>query len=197
MRTVLVTGSKGFIGQNLVVKLKELKEIKINTFNSKDDLCTLEKYIHDSDFIFHLAGVNRPEKEEEFEKVNRGFTKKIIDMLIGMNKRIPIAITSSIQIKNNNPYGKSKKMAEDEIIRYSEKYKVPVFIYRLPNVFGKWSKPNYNSVVSTFCYNISRDLDIFISDPEKEIELAYIDDVVSEFISLLKKITNVQITIII
>ena len=104
-----------------------------------------------------------------------------------MNKKIPIVITSSIQAELDNPYGKSKKMAEDELIKYAKKNSVPVYIYRLPNVFGKCSRPNYNSVVSTFCYNISHNLDITISDPEKELELVYIDDVVNEFIKLLFK----------
>jgi UDP-2-acetamido-2,6-beta-L-arabino-hexul-4-ose reductase len=102
-----------------------------------------------------------------------------------MGKKIPVVITSSIQAESDNPYGKSKKRAEDELIKYSKKNRIPVYIYRLPNVFGKWSKPNYNSVVSTFCYNISHNLDIVISDTEKELELVYIDDVVDEFIKLL------------
>lgn len=187
MKTVLVTGSNGFIGRNLTVRLRELKDIKVKSFNIEDNLDTLNKHIVDSDFIFHIAGVNRPEKEDKFEKVNTGLTRKIIKMLDKIDKKIPIVITSSIYAKLENPYGKSKKMAEDELINYANKNYVPVYIYRLPNVFGKWSKPNYNSVVATFCYNISHNLDIYISDPLKEIELVYIDDVISEFISLLTK----------
>jgi UDP-2-acetamido-2,6-beta-L-arabino-hexul-4-ose reductase len=187
MKTVLVTGAKGFIGKNLIVGLQEVDDINIKSFDKEEDLDTLKKFIQESDFIFHLAGVNRTESVEEFEKVNTGLTKDIINLLEEMNKKIPIAITSSIQAELDNPYGKSKKMAEDELIKYSKQNNVPVYIYRLPNVFGKWSRPNYNSVVSTFCYNISHNLDIDILDPMKELELVYIDDVVSEFVSLLAK----------
>ena len=187
MRTVLVTGSEGFIGKNLIVRLEELNSVAIKSFDKEDDIETLKKYLQESDFIFHLAGVNRPEKVEEFEKVNVGLTKDIIDLLEEMGKRIPVVITSSIQVESDNPYGKSKKKAEDELIKYSKRNRVPVHIYRLPNVFGKWSRPNYNSVVSTFCYNISHNLDITISDPKRELELVYIDDVVNEFVSSLDK----------
>ena len=187
MKTVLVTGAKGFIGKNLILGLRELSNIQIKSFDKEDDINTLKKFIQESDFIFHLAGVNRTESVEEFEKVNTGLTKEIINLLEEMDKKIPIAITSSIQAELDNPYGKSKKMAEDELTKYSKQNKVPVYIYRLPNVFGKWSRPNYNSVVSTFCYNISHNLDINILDPMKELELVYIDDVVSEFVSLLAK----------
>ncbi len=185
MKTVLVTGAKGFIGKNLIVGLQEIDDINIKFFDKEEDLDTLKKFIQESDFIFHLAGVNRTENVEEFEKVNTGLTKDIINILEEKNKKIPIAITSSIQAELDNPYGKSKKMAEDELIKYSKQNNVPVYIYRLPNVFGKWSRPNYNSVVSTFCYNVIHNLDITISDPEKELELVYIDDVVSEFVKLL------------
>jgi len=187
MKTVLVTGSEGFIGKNLIVRLQELDNVVIKSFDKEDNMETLKKFLRESDFIFHLAGVNRPEKVEEFEKVNVGFTKDIIVLLEEIGKRIPIVITSSIQAESDNPYGKSKKRAEDELIEYSKKNSMPVYIYRLPNVFGKWSRPNYNSVVSTFCYNISHNLDIIISDPEKELELVYIDDVINEFVSLLLK----------
>jgi len=185
MKTVLVTGSEGFIGKNLIVRLEELDNVVIKSFDKEDNIDTLKKYLQESDFIFHLAGVNRPKKVEEFKKVNVGFTKDIIGLLEEMGKRIPIVITSSIQAELDNPYGKSKKMAEDELIKYAKKNSVPVYIYRLPNVFGKWSRPNYNSVVSTFCYNISHNLDITISDPKRELELVYIDDVINEFVKLL------------
>jgi len=187
MKTVLVSGAKGFIGKNLIVRLEELDNVAIKSFDKEEDIDTLKKFLGEADFIFHLAGVNRPENAEEFEKVNVGLTKNIINLLEEMDKKIPIMITSSIQAESDNPYGKSKKMAEDELIKYAKKNSVPVYIFRLPNVFGKWSKPNYNSVVSTFCYNISHNLDIAISDPKKELELAYIDDVISEFTSLLNR----------
>lgn len=187
MKIVLVTGAKGFIGKNLIVRLEELGNVAIKSFDKEEDMDTLKEFLGETDFIFHLAGVNRPEKVEEFEKVNAGLTKNLINLLEVMDKKIPIAITSSIQAESDNPYGRSKKMAEDELIKYSKKNRVPVYIYRLPNVFGKWSKPNYNSVVSTFCYNISHNLDIMISNPGKELELVYIDDVINEFISLLNR----------
>ncbi len=187
MKTVLVTGSEGFIGKNLIVRLQELGNVAIKFFDKEDSIDILKELICESDFIFHLAGVNRSEKVEEFEEVNVGVTKDIINLLEEMDKKIPVVITSSIQAEADNPYGKSKKRAEDELIKYSKKNSVPVYIYRLPNVFGKWSKPNYNSVVSTFCYNISHNLGIMISDPEKELKLVYIDDVVDEFIKLLFK----------
>jgi UDP-2-acetamido-2,6-beta-L-arabino-hexul-4-ose reductase len=175
MKTILVTGSEGFIGKNLIVRLQELDNVVIKSFDKEGSIDTLKKLLWEVDFIFHLAGVNRPKNVEEFEKVNVGLTKNIIKLIEEMNKKIPIVITSSIQAELDNPYGKSKKMAEDELIKYSN------------NVFGKWSRPNYNSVVSTFCYNISHNLDITISNPKKELELVYIDDVIDEFVSLLDK----------
>ena len=186
-KNVLVTGSEGFIGKNLITRLQELDSVVIKSFDKEDNIETLKKYLQESDFIFHLAGVNRPEKVEEFKKVNAGLTKDIINLLEEIGKKIPVVITSSIQADLDNPYGKSKKMAEDELIKYSKRNNVPVYIFRLPNVFGKWSRPNYNSVVSTFCYNISHNLDITISDPKRELELVYINAVISEFVSLLAK----------
>lgn len=187
IKTILVTGSEGFIGKNIIVRLEELNNVVIKSFDKEDNIDTLKELICESDFIFHLAGVNRPKKVEEFERVNAGLTSTLVELLEEMNKKIPVVITSSVQAELDNPYGKSKKRAEDELTKYSKKNSAPIYIYRLPNVFGKWSKPNYNSVVSTFCYNISYNLDIMISNPEKELELVYIDDVVNEFIKLLFK----------
>ncbi|PKM49069.1 MAG: capsular biosynthesis protein [Firmicutes bacterium HGW-Firmicutes-7] len=187
MRTILVTGSAGFIGKNLIVRLQELDNVAIKPFDKEDNIETLKKYLQESDFIFHLAGVNRPKNVEEFKKGNVGLTKILIKLLEEMDKKIPIVLTSSIQAELDNPYGKSKKRAEDELIKYYNKNYTPIYIYRLPNVFGKWSRPNYNSVVSTFCYNISHNLDITISNPTQELELVYIDDVINEFVSLLNR----------
>ncbi|HZK12136.1 MAG TPA: NAD-dependent epimerase/dehydratase family protein [Atribacterota bacterium] len=187
MRTILVTGSEGFIGKNLIVRLQELNDIKIKSFDKDDNIETLKKYLRESDIIFHFAGVNRPKNVEEFEKVNAGLTTTLIKLLEEVDNKIPIVITSSIQAELNNPYGQSKKIAEDELVKYAERNSVPIYIYRLPNVFGKWSRPNYNSVVSTFCYNISHNLEITISDPTQELELVYIDDVINEFVSLLNR----------
>ena len=187
MKTILVTGSEGFIGKNLIVRLQGLNGLEIKSFDKDDNIEILKKYLRESDFIFHFAGVNRPKNIEEFDKVNAGLTITLIKLLEEVDNKIPIVITSSIQAELDNPYGKSKKIAEDELVKYAERNSVPVYIYRLPNVFGKWSRPNYNSVVSTFCYNISHNLDIAISNPRKNLELVYIDDVIDEFVSLLDK----------
>ena len=175
---VLVTGSNGFIGKNLISHLQELENIEIITYNRNDNFQKITDEIDNIGFIFHLAGVNRPKDISEFYKVNTDLTKQIIDLI--KNKNIPIIITSSIQATQNNDYGKSKKEAEDYVLNYKNSY-----IYRLHNVFGKWCKPNYNSVVATFCYNLANDLEISINDKNKELELIYIDDVVEEFIKVM------------
>ena len=182
---VLVTGSKGFIGQNLMAELKNRKIKDILEFTRNDSIDYLEKCIKECDFIFHLAGVNRPKKEEEFTYGNYNLTKTIVDLLIKHNKAIPILMTSSVQAKEDNPYGNSKYLGEEELIRYENETKGKALIYRLNNVFGKWCKPNYNSVVATFCYNIAREKDIIINDKNKEMNLVYIDDVINEFLKAL------------
>lgn len=181
-KVVLVTGSDGFIGRNLCSRLEIEKDVKILRFNKTNTKKDLETYLKKSDFIFHLAGANRPKDEKEFDTVNRGLTENIIDLLEKNNKKTPILMTSSIQAELDNPYGKSKKAAEDALLKFSKLKKTPLYIYRLPNVFGKWCKPNYNSVVATFCYNISHNLPITISDPKNEVNLVYIDEVISDFI---------------
>ena len=138
------------------------------------------------EFIFHLAGVNRPEKEEDFMKGNFGFTSEMLDLLKKHNNKSPIVITSSIQAELDNPYGKSKKAGEDLMFSYEKETGAKVMVYRLPNVFGKWCRPNYNSVIATFCYNIARDLSIKVNDPEVILNLVYIDDVVEELIGALE-----------
>ena len=182
---VLVTGSSGFIGKNLITKLKEEKKLTIYEYDKDKDKQTLEKYCKEADFVYHLAGINRPDGEEEFMKGNHGFTLELLELLSKYNKGCPLMLSSSIQAMLRNPYGKSKKAAEDLVLNYSMTDGADVFIYRLPNVFGKWCKPNYNSVVATFCHNITRNLSITIDDPEKVINLVYIDDVVNELIRLL------------
>ena len=176
---VLVTGSNGFIGKNLISHLQEIENIEIITYDKEDSFSKIEDNINNIDFIFHFAGINRPQSPEEFYQGNSDLTKKIVDLI--KNKNIPLIITSSIQAVKDNDYGKSKKIAEDYIIENLDNY----YIYRLHNVFGKWSRPNYNSVVATFCYNISHDLDITINDPSTSLELIYIDDIISEFISIM------------
>jgi UDP-2-acetamido-2,6-beta-L-arabino-hexul-4-ose reductase len=185
IENVLVTGADGFIGKNLVAGLNRIEDIQIYKFDIADSTEMLKSYLKDADLVFHLAGVNRPEHVEEFEKGNVSFTQKIIDILTELGRFIPIVYTTSIQARLDNPYGISKKKAEEILIKYNQENNTKVYLYRLPNVFGKWSRPNYNSVVATFCYNISHGLGIQISDAENEIELVYIDDVVDEFARLI------------
>jgi len=187
MKTILVTGSSGFIGKNLIEGLNKLKGIEIKKFDIDDNISTLKNHLEEADLIFHLAGVNRPEKVEEFEIGNVNLTQTLVDILEKLEKNTPIVFTSSIQATKNNSYGISKKKAEKILYNYSKRNRATIYIYRLPNVFGKWCKPNYNSVVATFCYNISHGLNISISDESKKIELVYIDDVIDEFIQLVSR----------
>lgn len=183
---ILVTGSKGFIGKNLICELKNRGYKNILEYDIDTEQELLERYTLECDFIFHLAGVNRPQKEEDFMKGNFGFTLKLLEMLKTHKNKCPILITSSIQAALDNSYGRSKKASEELIISYRKEYGINVYIYRLPNVFGKWCRPNYNSVIATFCYNIAHNLPIKINDPQVLIQLVYIDDVVKEFISALE-----------
>ena len=185
MKKVLVTGSNGFIGKNLIEGLRRSRDIEIKTFDIENDIDSLAGHLKDADIVFHLAGVNRPEKVEEFAVGNAGLTRTIVEILEKSKSNTPVVLSSSIQATLDNPYGISKKQAEDILIEYSRKNHAKVYIYRFPNVFGKWCRPNYNSVVATFSYNISHGIDIFISDENKEIELLYIDDLVEEFLKIL------------
>ncbi len=179
---ILVTGSKGFIGKNLIAELKNRKIEEIYEFDIDTDKSLLEEYTKNCDFIYHLAGVNRPEKEEEFMTGNFGFTSELLELLKKHGNKVPILITSSIQAEKDNPYGLSKKAGEDLIFHYGKDNSVKTYVYRLPNVFGKWSKPNYNTVVATYCYNIARDLPIQVNNPDAELNFVYIDDILEEFI---------------
>ncbi|MGU9033227.1 polysaccharide biosynthesis C-terminal domain-containing protein [Clostridium perfringens] len=175
---VLVTGAKGFIGKNLVSTLDREDKYEIICIDRENSKEELEKGVLNSDFIVHLAGINRPKNEEEFFKGNTGLTEEIIEILKKSNKNTSILITSSIQADLDNAYGQSKKGAEEALIKYMADTKGNVFIFRLPNVFGKWCRPNYNSAIATFCHNIARGEEVWISDPTKEMTLVYIDDVV-------------------
>ena len=177
---VLVTGSNGFVGKNLISRLNEIENIEIIKYDKENNFEELKNYINDIDFIFHLAGVNRPTDNKDFYTGNTDLTSKIIDLLNKKNLNIPIVLTSSIQAVKDNDYGKSKKMAEDKILSYKNG-----IVYRLHNVFGKWCRPNYNSVVATFCNNIANDLGITINDRNTELELIYIDDIIDEFINIM------------
>jgi len=188
---VLVTGSSGFIAKNLIVNLNEIyKDINIFKFDIKNTREELEDYISKSDYIFHLAGVNRPIKDEEFYTGNSGLTKLVCDFVEKNNKNIPIVISSSIQSESDNNYGKSKKLAEDYLFDYSKRTGNTINVYRLPNVFGKWCRPNYNSAVTTFCHNVAHDLPIIVNDRNYIMQLVYIDDVISEFIKVFSNNEN-------
>ncbi|MGU8300925.1 polysaccharide biosynthesis C-terminal domain-containing protein [Clostridium perfringens] len=175
---VLITGAKGFIGKNLVSTLDREDKYEIICIDRENSKEELEKGVLNSDFIVHLAGINRPKNEEEFFEGNTGLTEEIIEILKKNNKNTSILITSSIQADLDNAYGQSKKGAEEALIKYMADTKGNVFIFRLPNVFGKWCRPNYNSAIATFCHNIARGEEVWISDPSKEMTLVYIDDVV-------------------
>ncbi|NCA95995.1 MAG: NAD-dependent epimerase/dehydratase family protein, partial [Methanomicrobia archaeon] len=196
---VLVTGANGFIGKNLCLELKN-QGYTILPFDVDKSDKDLADNILAADFIIHLAGVNRPLNNKEFYDGNTNFTKKLIDFILLNGKKIPLIFSSSTQAELDNDYGKSKKMAEEFLFDFMDKQDNPVIIYRLTNVFGKWCKPNYNSVVATFCHNIANDLPIEIRDENYILKLVYIDDVVKEFIHCLsetkslnnKKIREVQ-----
>lgn len=179
---VLITGANGFIGKNLITTLNELKDISILTFSKDDSLERLNTLVNQADIIFHLAGINRPENTDEFFSGNTELTQQLCLFISQSNKKIPIIMSSSIQALNESPYGQSKKQAEDALISLNKENQNPVFIYRLANVFGKWCKPNYNSVVATFCYNTIHHLPITINDPNAPLTLVYIDDVIKTFL---------------
>ena len=184
---VLVTGANGFIGKNLLIHLRERNDVEILTFLRSDPLDSLSNKVMESDFIFHLAGINRPRHEAEFQSGNTDLTKILGECIRACGRRMPIVYTSSIQAELDNPYGVSKRLAEEELERLAVNSDIPVYLYRLPNVFGKWCKPNYNSAVATFCHHIANDLPIKINDPNAEIKLVYVDDVISDFIRVLEQ----------
>jgi len=184
---VLVTGANGFIGKNLLIHLRERAGIEILTFLKGESLQALAEKAVTVDFIFHLAGVNRPQTEGEFTEGNADLTRTLCDAVRSSGRRVPILYTSSIQVERDNPYGASKLMAEEALRALEAATGTPVYIYRLPNVFGKWCRPNYNSAVATFCHNIAHDLPIQVNDPAAEIQLVYVDDVITDFFRVLDK----------
>ena len=189
---VLITGSKGFIGKNLLARLAYEKDIKLFEFDIENKSCDLEHFLNEAEIIFHLAGVNRPEKEEEFKTGNVELTELICNYLERLGRKPTVVFSSSIQAGVENPYGSSKKAAEDILINWADKGNGRAVIFRLKNVFGKWCRPNYNSVVATFCHNISHNLPIVINDTERVLELVYIDDVVEGFIHIINELRNSQ-----
>jgi UDP-2-acetamido-2,6-beta-L-arabino-hexul-4-ose reductase len=182
---VLVTGSNGFIGQNLIVHLNELETYNVLTFSRENSIDELKELISQADAIIHLAGENRPADVSTFNIVNTELTQLLCDEVRSSGRLIPILFASSIQADFDNPYGRSKLAAEIIFEKLVIETGNPVFIYRLPGVFGKWCRPNKHSVVATFCNNIANGLPIQINEPSKELTLVYIDDVVTEFINAI------------
>jgi UDP-2-acetamido-2,6-beta-L-arabino-hexul-4-ose reductase len=185
MKNVLVTGSAGFVGKNLVTTLRFRDDVTLTTFEIEDDRSVLDEALSKADFIFHLAGVNRPQNEDEFRTGNTGLTEEIVAALQARRREVPILLCSSTQATLANSYGASKRLAEESVFTYGRTTKTPVYVFRLPNLFGKWCRPNYNSAVATFCHNIANDLPIQINDPNVTMTLAYIDDVVAAFLQAL------------
>ena len=199
---ILVTGAKGFVGKNLVAQLKNIKDGKarcygditidaIYEYDIDNTIEELDAYCRDCDFVFNLAGVNRPQNQEEFMQGNFGFASTLLDTLKKHKNNCPVMISSSIQATlagrfGTSEYGKSKKAGEELMFQYSEETAAKVLVYRFPNLFGKWCRPNYNSAVATFCNNIANDLPIQVNDRSTELELLYIDDLVEEMIAALK-----------
>jgi len=184
-KTILITGASGFMGRNLVENLRLAGEEALLLYDVQDTPETLKAYAQKADFVYHLAGVNRPKEQVEFETGNAGFTRTLLDLLEDTGRKTPVVLSSSIQAALDNPYGLSKKAAEDAVFAYGARTGAAVYVYRLPNAFGKWSRPNYNSVVATFCHNTANGLPIQVNDPVKELALVYIDDIVNEFLCAL------------
>ncbi len=182
---ILITGSKGFIGTNVKLYLSSLNGINIFEYNRDIDRHLLDVFIKKSDIILHFAAVNRPKFKEEFYENNLKLTKEIIQLLKNSKHPLKLIFASSTQVYDKTEYGKIKLAEEKLILKINSKKNVTTKILRIPNVFGKWSKPNYNSVVATFCYNVARDIKIKITDPEKNLNLIYIDDLVAKINSLI------------
>ncbi len=193
---ILITGAKGFVGKNLSAELKNIRDGKDKSFSLTNDLeicefdidtdkSLLDGFCRDCDFVFNLAGVNRPQNEEDFMNGNFGFASELLDTLKKYNNTCPVMLSSSIQAQLQNPYGISKKAGEDLFFEYGRETGAKILVYRFPNVFGKWCRPNYNSAVATFCNNIANDLPITVNDRNHKMTLVYIDDVVAELINAL------------
>ncbi len=182
---ILVTGAQGFLGKNLCAALKQRQDVEVVGYDVGDARDVLDRGLRDAEVVFHLAGVNRPEKVEEFTTGNAGFTAEICGALERAGRKPKIVLTSSIQAERDNPYGRSKRAAEDDLARFCERTSAEGITHRLKNLFGKWCRPNYNSVTATFCHNIAHGLPIQISDPANTVDLTYVDDVVAEFITEL------------
>lgn len=187
MKTVLVTGAQGFVGRNFVDSLRRREDLVVREFDVDNPPEQLTRFLGEAEIIYHLAGVNRPPRPEDYESGNVGLTRALATELERRGRRPAIVLASSIQAALDNPYGRSKRGAEQVLAQYAERQGAPVFIFRLPNVFGKWCRPNYNSVVATFCYNSTHGLELTVADAARELQLVYIDDVVQAWLAILEK----------
>ncbi len=183
MTKILITGGRGFLGRNLAAHLREQKDCEVAIFGQEDSTEDLESWLLEADVIFHLAGVNRPQDPIDFERGNKELTEQLCQFLQKNGRSPKIVFSSSIQAELDNPYGVSKAKAEAALCRFGSETGASVRIYRLKNLFGKWCRPNYNSVTATFCHNVANDLPITVSDPAHEVELSYVDDVVGAFLT--------------
>lgn len=186
---VLITGANGFIGKNLLLHLAERQNVQVVCFTREHAVAQLPELLQGVDFVFHLAGINRPQDLQEFVLGNTNLSQALCDAVANVavitGKKIPVVCSSSIQANSDNPYGQSKRSAEVALFTLQRNHGVQVHVFRLPNVFGKWCKPNYNSAVATFCHNIARGLPIRINDPAAPVTLVYVDDVISRFLQLM------------
>ena len=201
---ILVTGARGFVGRNLVSQLRNIRDGKIKNhvlsgtdleileYDVDTDPSLLDGYCRQADFVFNLAGVNRPKDQAEFMKGNFGFASILLDTLKKHGNTCPVMISSSTQAALDNPYGESKRAGEELMFGYARETGAKVLVYRFPNVFGKWCRPNYNSAVATFCHNIAHGLPIQVNDPNVVMHLVYIDDVVEELIGALNGLEHRQ-----
>ena len=186
MRNVVVTGSNGFIGRNLITYLSANPNLAILPLDVEASSEQLQATLEQADFVFHLAGTNRPEHPDEFKTGNSELTRTVVETLKGTGRPVPVLLSSSSQAELDNPYGTSKKEAEEAVLHYGRETGAPVYVFRLPNVFGKWSRPNYNSAVATFCHNVAHGLPLQVNDPDRELQLVHIDDVIHSFIATLE-----------
>ena len=182
-KRVLVTGAGGFVGRNVCAALAALPEVEVLQYDVENTAEDLKRFAEQATFVFHFAAVMRPTDPGEFVTVNADLTFRVLALLRATERRIPVLLTSSIQADLDNPYGHSKRMAEEAVFAYGRETETPVYVYRMTNVFGKWARPNYSSVVATWCHNIAHDLPIYVRAPDAQLTLAYIDDVVGEFLA--------------
>ena len=186
---VLITGANGFVGKNLRLHLAERKNVQVTCFTREDDPAQLPALLREVDFVFHLAGVNRPQDPKEFVTGNVDLTQALSQALAGeaesSGRKLPVIYASSTQADRDNPYGQSKRGAEAALEAVARSHQIPAHIFRLPNVFGKWCLPNYNSAVATFCHNVARGLPIQVNDPNAQVTLVYVDDVIECFLQLM------------